>query len=402
VTTELSAFLDETVVRNSLSDSGSFLAAPLAALLVDFVHDTTEEFVTSPEFPMYWEQLNRAAHPIVSAVLTGEGTETVSTNQGQIILNLAPLITEILDRLRERGLNIVDRIQVDQLDTTFVVYESPDLVDIQDLVKLIEDLAYWLPIVALVSLAAAFVFSVHRRKTIMRAGLALAATMAFFVILLAYGRSLTVRDLPEGVYQDAAIVFFETIDRYLRAAFRILILVGLVMTALAFLIRPGEWVSEERKQAILRPFRNAWQAIEAKLPDFAPVGAWVIAHYTTLLIALGVVCCLLASVWDPLSSGRATTILLILVVGWAALWLFHRRTKAFALATPGMGPVLANAGGTAVRSAPVSTTRVVSPAPQPARPIDDPRAELAALAGALSDDDVRVLRRIAGVLRDSR
>jgi hypothetical protein len=398
VTTELSAFLDENVAREGLTDRGSFLAAPLADLLVQFVHDTAQEFVTSPEFPVLWEEINRAAHPVVSAVLMGEGTESVSTDQGQITLDIAPLITEVLNRLSARGLNIVDRIPVDRLNTTFVIYESQDLADIQSIVSLIEELAYWLPIVALVSLVGAVIFSVSRRRTIIHAGLGLAATMAILVILLAFARSWTIDHLSPDVNTDAATVFFETIGRYLRAAIRILILVGLVVAALAFLIRPGDWVSQERKEAIRQPVRNAWHAVEAR---FSGVGSWVNAHYVALLIGIGVVCCLLATIWDPLSTGRAAAILLILVVGCAALWLFHRRMGAFAVAAPGVGPALATVEGTGVSYVSATSPRVVPASPRSASPVDDARADLAALAGTLSDDDVRMLRRVAAALRDS-
>ena len=114
-----------------------------------------------------------------------------------------------------------------------------------------------------------------------------------------------------------------------------------------------------------------------------------------------VVCGLLATIWDPLSTGRATAILLILVVGCAALWLFHRRMAAFAVAAPGMGPALATVGGMGVSAAPATGARVVPAPPRAASPVDDARADHAAPAGTLSDDDVRMLRRLAAALRDS-
>ena len=71
-------------------------------------------------------------------------------------------------------------MQVENWDTTFVVFESDALADAQGIVHSLERLALVLPIVALLSLAAAIVLSVNRRQTIAWSGLGLAVAMATF------------------------------------------------------------------------------------------------------------------------------------------------------------------------------------------------------------------------------
>jgi hypothetical protein len=357
-------------------------------LLQDYVYETTQTFVTSDRFPEVWEQMNRAAHPVVSAVLMGEGTESISTAEGQITLDLAPLMTEVKNRLVEHGLDIVARIQIDQLDTTFVIYESEDLANLQDIVGVLESLAIALPVLAIGSLGASLGLSTHRRRTLVWAGLGLAGAMAVLLTLFAFARWWVIDNLSAGVDRAAATAFFETIGRYLRDAARLLGLIGLAIAAVAFATRPAGWVSRERKH-MRRSARTAWHTTKAKWPEFGQAGSWVNAHLVGLSVALGVGCCLLIIARDPLAADRATVILLIAAIGFGALAVLHARLGAVAVPSAGHPPYGAD-GGTVVRVM-----------PGPVSTVEDVRAELAELAGELSADDVRVLRRVAVALRDA-
>jgi hypothetical protein len=402
VTTQISTRLDEIVASEGLidRDRDSFLVAPLVSLLENYVNETVRTFITSDRFPVVWEQLNRTAHPAVSALLTGEGTELVSTANGQITLDLTPLINEIIDRLRERGVDIVDRIQVDPVDTTFVLYESQELVDIQAGVSLVESLAFWLPALALISLVGALAVSVHRRQTLAWAGLTLAATMAVFLMLLAFARWWSVNHLGPGVNREAATAFFETIGRYPREAARLLTLLGLLVAAVVFVTRPGAWLSRERKAA-WRSAKTGWASAKARWPGLERAGTWANEHRFALAVGLGVACCLLAIIWDPLSIDWVTAILVLLAAGFAALWLLRARLGPPTLAVSGMVPAVASDGAVSASVTSLAAAGGVRARPEGHSATDDSRAELATVVGELPAEDVRILRRLAVALRDS-
>jgi len=153
VTTRFSSFLDEAATRDTLTDRQRYLAAPLTLLLTNFVEDTVRSIVTSDEFPQYWTRANELAHPMVSAVLTGEGSENVSTAGGRITLDLTPLVEAVKTRLRDRGVDFFDRIPGDQLDPQITIVDSPELANAQDWVDVLDALAYVLPILSLVAVA---------------------------------------------------------------------------------------------------------------------------------------------------------------------------------------------------------------------------------------------------------
>jgi hypothetical protein len=232
VTTLISAQFNEIVARDGLIER-DFLRAPLLALLEDYVNRTVRTFITSDRFLAIWERINRAAHPMVSALLTDRGTRSVSTTAGEITLDLTPLIDEVVNRLRERGVTLVDRIARDRLDTTFVMYRSAELADAQAAVRLLGHLAIWLPALALVSLGAALILAVDRRRAFLWGGVSLAGTTAIVLMLLALARWWTIARLPTGVNRDAATAFFNAIGRSPRAAWLMLGLLGGLMAVLA-------------------------------------------------------------------------------------------------------------------------------------------------------------------------
>ena len=104
VSTRLEIWLNEHVsTRDLLIDRQQVLAAPLSAALVDYVDKTVREYVASDQFRQQWEQINRAVHPAVSAVLTGGRTEFLVADTGTISLDLAPVVNAVREFPVEEG-----------------------------------------------------------------------------------------------------------------------------------------------------------------------------------------------------------------------------------------------------------------------------------------------------------
>ena len=391
VSSLISAQLREIVVRDGLIDQRIlFLSAPLVSTLDDYVHATVRTFVMSDRFPQMWEQLNRTAHPAVSAVLTGGGT-ALRTNDGRLALDLAPLINQIITRLGERGINIVERIRVERLDTTFVIYQWQALADIQAGVNVLESLAIWLQALAVVSLVASLVLSPNRRQTSLWGALAVAAAMALLLMLLAFARWWSVDQLPLSVNRDAATAFFETVGHYPRLAFRLLGVLGLLVAGVVFVTRPGGRVRREH-EAVWRSIKAVWRAAAERWPTLDRLAISSNEHLLALGIGLVVACCLVVFGVDPLSVTMAAAVLAILAVGGGLLWLARASNRE--PAGGAHAPVSGRDAGPA--------RAVAADVPRSHMATDDARSALVALADELSPEDVRIVRRLAAVLRDSR
>ena len=198
--------------------------------------------------------------------------------------------------------------------------------------------------------------------------------MALCLMLLAFARWWSANQLPLGVDQDAATAFFETVGRYPRLAFRLLGVLGLLVAAAMFVTGPGGRVH--------RSVTSAWRSAIERWPGIDRLVTSSNEHLLALAIGLGVTGCLVVLVVDPLSARLATAVLVILAAGSGALWLVRAAKGEPAVA----------------ETSPAALPEV----PRAHAATDEARAALVALAAELSADDVRVVRRLAVVLRDSR
>ena len=79
---------------------GAALAPALQESLEQFLYDQTLEFTQSDQFPAVWEQINRAAHTQVVAVLTGRTeNDAVAVQNGTVSLDLTVVVQNVIERL---------------------------------------------------------------------------------------------------------------------------------------------------------------------------------------------------------------------------------------------------------------------------------------------------------------
>jgi hypothetical protein len=119
-------------LAKDLPPSTKGLAGPLAGALREPAQRGVERFLERPRVQQTWEQLNRAAHERLLAVVEGQPRENVSTTNGEVTLDLRSFLVEAGD---EFGLG-------ERLDATLpadagqlTVLKSDQLSTAQDAVK---------------------------------------------------------------------------------------------------------------------------------------------------------------------------------------------------------------------------------------------------------------------------
>ena len=124
-----------------------------------------------------WVQVNRVAHQALVAALSGRGSKNgaVGVSNGQVTLDLAPLITVAKQDLVARGLTIAAKIPV--VHKTFPLFPSKNLAKAQGLYRLINDLKIVLPILTLALLGLGVLAARGHRRALIGAGLGFAASM---------------------------------------------------------------------------------------------------------------------------------------------------------------------------------------------------------------------------------
>jgi hypothetical protein len=259
------------------SFSGSINSA-----LQGFVHGQVHKMVTGPRMESLWVQANRLAHQQLVAALSGRGPSSVSVQNGQVTLDLAPFIQLAKQRLADRGLTIVNKIPI--VHVTLALFPSRDLVKAQTAYRLINNLKIVLPILTLLLLGVGiYIARGHRRATI-GAGLGLAASMLVLGALLLIVRGTYLNAVPNGVVpSDAAAAAFDILVRFIKIALRALLVVGLVVAAAAFFTGPSVTAVKTRS-AFVSGFGWIRHTGESHGLRTGPVGAWTYAHRKGLRI----------------------------------------------------------------------------------------------------------------------
>jgi hypothetical protein len=208
-------------------------AGPLAAGIRNFVSDRIHALVQSDEFEQAWIAANRTAHSELVAALTGQGGDTVAVDNGSVQVNLAALINTLKQQLTDAGFAIAARIP--EVQATFTILQSADLAKVQRGVRILDDLATWLPVAGLLLLALAIFIARDRRRMVLAAGLAVAAAMLLLGATLNIIRPIYLDALPATASQAAAGVVYDQIVSFIRLALRGVLVVALTVAVAAWL-----------------------------------------------------------------------------------------------------------------------------------------------------------------------
>jgi hypothetical protein len=307
VTRTLFANVDATArAKQVLPPRADFLAPAIVSGLHRFVENTTKGFLASDSFQKLWVEVNTRAHRQLVKVLTGKGGKVVQTKNGQVVVNLAPMLARVEQRLHDRGIDIFDRIPPTAIPSNFVLLDSKQLEQGQRGVRLLKTLAIALPLIVLALIAAAIGLSERRRRTLLQASLGIAASMAVLGALLTIGRSIYLDQIAgPNLPTDAASAFYEVLVHYLRLGLRIVAGVALLVAAGAFLTGPYKTAV-----AIRGWFGSATSWLQGETGVAAtPFGHWVARKKRALRIGA----ILLPAVIFLLWSSPSLTVLIVLV-----------------------------------------------------------------------------------------
>ncbi|WP_405884800.1 hypothetical protein OG762_42575 [Streptomyces sp. NBC_01136] len=213
------------------------LSGPITSGLKSLISNTVERVVSSNAFDTLWVNANRRAHNALNKALTGNATGAVSAKNGQVTIDVAPIVAQVKDRLVSAGFKPAARIPA--VHTDFVVFASKDVGKIKTYLRVLDIIGGWLPIIAVLIAAAGVYLATHRRRALIGAALGVFAAMLLLGVALALVRAIYLDHLPVGTSEDAAAAVFDSLVRFLRAGVRAVGALALVTAAGAFLIGPS-------------------------------------------------------------------------------------------------------------------------------------------------------------------
>ncbi len=285
----------------------------IASAVTGFIHSTVHSVISSQAMANAWVQVNTVAHQAVVKVLSGQGNGAISTSNGQIVLNLGPLIAVAKQDLVARGFSLASNIP--PVSPTFALLQAKDLGKAQAGYRLIKALKIVLPILVLLLLGAGVYVARGHRRALVGAGLGLAASMLVLGVGLLIARSIYLGSVPPKVLPgDAAAAAFDAMVHFIRVGLRVVLVVGLVVAIGAFFTGSSRTAVQARSalKSGLGRIRNFG---ERKGVSTGPFGQWMYAHRKSLRIGAVALFALIFVFWgQPTALFVIVLVVLLLVV----------------------------------------------------------------------------------------
>ncbi|WP_229378321.1 hypothetical protein [Streptomyces sp. VRA16 Mangrove soil] len=269
-------------------------SGPLTSGLTSLVHGTAERFVSSSAFATVWDQLNRTAHAAVDKALTGNGGGAVKVEDGEVRLDLAPVVEKVKQALVDQGLTVAAKIPTVHTSIT-VMQSTGTLAKARTGFRLLQLLSWVLPLIVLLLVAGAVLLARRRRRALITAAIAVAVGALVLGLALWIGRAVYLDALPADVSRPAAESVYDTLIRFLRTAVRVVAVLGAVIALAAWLCGPGRWA---------RAVRGAWTGGIGSVRQatgvgtIGPVGPWVHRMRTWLNWTVAAVAVVVLLVWN--------------------------------------------------------------------------------------------------------
>jgi hypothetical protein len=138
------------------------LAGPAAGALDQLAPQVAQRALANPKFESLWSDANRRAHERLLEIVDG-GNSTVSTNGGEVTLDLSSLLSQIGGQL---GGNLASKVPADAGQLT--ILKSDQLSLAQDIVNLVRKLPVVLTLLALLLYGLAIFLAAPRRREALR------------------------------------------------------------------------------------------------------------------------------------------------------------------------------------------------------------------------------------------
>ncbi|SDT14536.1 hypothetical protein [Jiangella sp. DSM 45060] len=203
-------------------------SGPLTDRLRERIEEQVRGVIASDRFATAWTEANRIAHRNVVAVLTGDDGDGVVTLIGDTVtLQLGAIAAPLQERLAAAGVPLPERLTA--ADTQVALLQSDHLPAAREWLARIDRLGRWLPVAAVVLLAAGVLLARNRPRASAVAGGGVGLAMLALVAGLALARPPYLDALPPTVDPDAAAVVFDQLVSPLRSSALVVLAAGLVI-----------------------------------------------------------------------------------------------------------------------------------------------------------------------------
>lgn len=268
-------------LKTALPAEAAFLAGPVTSAVRDYLKSTVQKFMATEQFRTLWESTNRFAHAQIVAVLEGR-SKTVYVQGGKVTLDLLPVVNNLLVSLEkelptmfgkqlqlptltsgeipaglrtkvEQALNVTLPSNFAQIE----LFESDRLTALQRAVVIFQRSVKLLVAGTIVAFLCALWAAPKRRRTLLQFGIWLVVATVALTSVLRVVQGQLLDQIPVQLYRDAAAVAMKEVFSTLRQEGTLLLVLGILIAAVAYLVGPGRGAVAVRRHTV-RGARAAW------------------------------------------------------------------------------------------------------------------------------------------------
>ena len=318
-------------VRSALPPrAADLLAGPIQSAASSLVNTIATRFVESAAFATLWSGINRVTHASLVAILTGNrsSNNALVVRDGTLFVDLGPVVDAVKARLVSAGLSVAQLVPT--VGVTIELMQLKGLTKAQSSVRLLNKVAHWLPLLALVCFAGGILAARRRRRALMISALSAAAGMVVLGIGVLIGRQIYLNSLPlHYLTANDAGRIFDTLVRFLRYGLRIVFAVGLVICAIAWLTGPYRAARATRAHVVSGVRRATAVAANPRFAGFIAANRRVVSISVVALAALVLI------LWT--NPGVATVLVIGIIAAAVVIVVYtfpHQPTSASTQAEP--------------------------------------------------------------------
>ncbi|WP_406281944.1 hypothetical protein [Embleya sp. NBC_00896] len=281
---------------------------PIGDLVAGAADAAAHAVVASDIFPPIWTDAVRIAHASALDALRGEEGGALTDENGEVVLDLGPVVDRVRQSLVDEGLPVAAAIP--DTDRRFVLLHGAGLRESRDVFRFVDAAGTWLPIVVVALLVAGVCVAPRRRPALMWTGVGIVVGMLALGVAQHLARRAYLDDLPADVPRDAAAAIYDALVRFLRHTTRTVGVAALALAVAAFLAGPARSAGTVRHGLAAGPDAAGRSIARAGLGT-GSVGRFVAAHRGPVYGAVGV----LGGVWLVWwNHPTVSSVLLILLV----------------------------------------------------------------------------------------
>ncbi|MFL6182431.1 MAG: hypothetical protein ACJ73J_08985, partial [Actinomycetes bacterium] len=238
----------QTELQQYLPPRLNFAAGPIA----DQVESTTQGLIVkaleSDQFDTLWREINRTASTALVAYVNSEGSSALTIENGQLFLDLGPVLDSVKQTLTDQGFSLAAKIPSTTAQIRLPVGDVSAIQQLKSTLHLLNVLAYVLPLLALLCFIGAVLLMRDRRRGVVIVGVIVAGAALLLGVGIAVGREGYLNAATDGgANPETAAVLFDTLIRFLRNGIRVFFLIGVLLAIGAVITGPSTWAVRTRK-----------------------------------------------------------------------------------------------------------------------------------------------------------